>query len=561
MNSGNPIVYAIIQVLFSVSLIYSQPSGIEIFWEKSVHVNAMEFSPDGNRLITGGKNTDINCYPYTCGQMKIWSVADSTLLFSWGSLNMGLPNDIDLSSDGQKITTGNGSIYCSAFSGCTRDRAGQFEFGINGAPIYSNTNPDGIIYSIAVSPDKSIITAGTGYNNSGHINIYDEQYNLLRTLAGHSMSTNSLVFTPDGQYLISGGADGNIKFWDYNNGTLERTLQHGTYLNGGTNVRLSISADGEFLASTGEGYDISVKIWRVSDGSLIHTLTIEDEYGGFSLVEFSPNGFYLLNGMALYGSGGLGWHSVLKFYEVATGDLVREYIDSLGSPVSGGVRAIGISPTGNNFFAYSTGYQSTARLRLAITDLNLVSNSPVPVEQVSFNAIEDENRVTLFWKTATETNNKGFEVLRKETSDWKIVGFVEGQGTITDEHSYSFEDENISAGKYYYRLKQIDYDGSFVYSNMVEVEIIAPTEFILEQNYPNPFNPSTTIKYSIPNDGNVELVVFNAMGEEITALVNEYKSAGSYESNFVSEGLSSGTYFYKLRVNEFSSIKKMILLK
>ncbi|MBT8195996.1 MAG: hypothetical protein KJO64_06190, partial [Bacteroidia bacterium] len=336
--------------MISISL-YAQPSGITLLWEKSVDVNTMEFSPDGSLLITGG----INCFPHTCGQMNVWVVADSSLLYSWGNINIGRQNDIELSNDGQKIITGNGSIYCTPF-GCTRDRAGQFEFTISGGQIYSDTNPDGIIYSIAYSPDNSIVAAGTGYNNSGHINVYDEQYTLLGTLAGHSTSTTSLVFTPDHQYLISGGADGKIKFWDYINGTLELTLQHGNYLNGGTNVRLSLSNDGQYLASTGEGNNVSVKIWKISDGSLIHTFTNNNEYGGLSFVEFSPNGLYLYNALSLYESGGLGNHALLRFYEVATGNLVREYIDSLNIFVNNGVRTIGLSPTGNNFFAYSTGY-------------------------------------------------------------------------------------------------------------------------------------------------------------------------------------------------------------
>ena len=233
---------------------------------------------------------------------------------------------------------------------------------------------------------------------------------MLNVLTGHGLSTNSLIFTNDGQYLISGGSDGNIKFWDYNNGTLITTLQHGTYLNGGNNIKLAISPDGQYLASTGQGDNITVKIWKVSDRTLVHTINVDNGYNGASNVEFSPNGLYLANGLTLYGFGGLGWYGLIRFYEVSSGDLVREYIDSIGSPGTGGVRDLAFSPAGNNYFAYGVGYLNTGKLRLALTDLDLVLDPTIPVELSSFTAAVDNNNVTLNWQTATETNNTGFEL-------------------------------------------------------------------------------------------------------------------------------------------------------
>jgi WD40 repeat protein len=110
---------------------YGQSATLDLIWEAEADVGTMQFTPDGNILITGGRNMEINCYPYTCGQVKVWDVADTTLLLTIGPFNMGLTNDIDISSDGQKLISGNGSVYCSAFSGCSRDRAGQFEFTYN----------------------------------------------------------------------------------------------------------------------------------------------------------------------------------------------------------------------------------------------------------------------------------------------------------------------------------------------------------------------------------------------------------------------------------------------
>lgn len=559
-------------MLFFSFLSYAQPVELDIIWEAQVNAPALKFTPDGSLLISGGNNTEINCYPYTCGQLKVWDVADTSLVVSVGTFNMGLINDLDISSDGQRFISGNGSVYCSAFTGCSRDRAGQFEFTINGSQNYANTNPDGIIYSIAFSPDNSIIAAGTGYNNSGHINIYDSQYNLLRTLLGHSSRTTSLVFTADGQYLISGGYDGYIRVWNYNTGNIVTYFQHGTYTNGGTDLRLSISSDGQYLASSGDGYNVAVKIWKISDWSLIHTFTIESEYGADGLVKFTPNSLYLAAGFSRYVSGGLGWYGLLNFYDVETGQLVREYIDLQGSPTNGGVRSIAFSTIGNNYFAYGVSSHNNSRLRLAATDLDLVEDNIVPVELASFNANVNHNKITLNWITSSELNNSGFEIEKQEGSQqspvgkWERIGFVEGKGTTSETNNYSFEDKNLSSGIYKYRLKQVDFNGTFEYSNVIEVETNIPDEFSLLQNYPNPFNPTTRIKYSVSSNGKremskVSLKVFDVLGNEAAVLVDGYQSPGEYEFEFNANTLSSGIYFYRLQTTDFSETKKMVLLK
>ncbi len=197
----------------------------------------------------------------------------------------------------------------------------------------------------------------------------------------------------------------------------------------------------------------------------------------------------------------------------------------------------------------------------------ITTEGSTPVELSSFTAFVDKNNVVLNWQTATETNNNGFQIERlkdskiKNTNEWKSIGFVNGQGTTTEENSYSFVDDNLTTGKYQYRLKQIDFDGSYEYSETINVQVLSPTEFSLSQNYPNPFNPTTTIKYSIPNPGSVKLLVYNSLGEKVTELVDEYKEAGSYKINFDASDLSSGIYFYKLKAGRFTSVKKLILLK
>ena len=191
----------------------------------------------------------------------------------------------------------------------------------------------------------------------------------------------------------------------------------------------------------------------------------------------------------------------------------------------------------------------------------------IPVELISFTATSNVNEVILNWSTVTEINNLGFEVERIQKSnikiqnEWEKIGFVPGFGTTTEPKIYSYSDSKVLTGKYTYRLKQIDFDGSFEYSKEVEVEVYVPFKFLLEQNFPNPFNPSTKIKYSVPQTSQVQIKVFDLLGKEIETLVNEEKPAGTYEIEFNAANLPSGVYFYQLKADNYIETKKMILIK
>jgi hypothetical protein len=196
--------------------------------------------------------------------------------------------------------------------------------------------------------------------------------------------------------------------------------------------------------------------------------------------------------------------------------------------------------------------------------LEIVYDYLVPVEMSSFTATVNESDVILNWTTSTETNNQGFEILRSAQNDnkgWQKIGYVAGYGTTTEPKAYSFVDTKLETGSYSYRLKQIDLDGNYKYSEEVNVDVEVPIEYALEQNYPNPFNPSTTIKYSIPEDGFVKLAVYNMLGEQVATLVNAQQKSGRYEINFNASNLASGIYLYRLEAQNYLSIKKMILIK
>jgi glucose/arabinose dehydrogenase len=192
----------------------------------------------------------------------------------------------------------------------------------------------------------------------------------------------------------------------------------------------------------------------------------------------------------------------------------------------------------------------------------------IPVELTYFTAVVNKGgKVVLNWSTATELNNHMFEIERAFSStkslskDWMRIGFVEGYGTITEPQEYSYVDSTVITGTYFYRLKQIDFNGQYDYSDVIEVEVNGPLTFSLQQNYPNPFNPSTLIKYSVTENGLVKLSVYNLIGEEISILVNKEVDAGFYEVSFDADNLPSGTYFYRLQAGNTVQLKKMILLR
>lgn len=200
-------------------------------------------------------------------------------------------------------------------------------------------------------------------------------------------------------------------------------------------------------------------------------------------------------------------------------------------------------------------------------------NSALPVELNYFTSKVVKNNVELIWSTFSELNNQSFELerLASETGfdlngRWLKTGKVSGQGTSNSLNNYSFTDNNLNSGKYYYRLKQIDFNGNFEYFYLNnEVSIGYPSAFSLFQNYPNPYNPSTKIDFEIPAEGLVSLKVFNSSGAEVATILDEWKTSGYYNVNFNGSGLSSGIYFYKLTYefngNSLSSVKKMVLVK
>ena len=223
-------------------------------------------------------------------------------------------------------------------------------------------------------------------------------------------------------------------------------------------------------------------------------------------------------------------------------------------------------PDGSNAFDPAAEWDGFAQDTFDGLGSHTIDN-PLPVELTSFTYSVTDGIVKLIWTTDSETNNFGFEIERSEDEiDFQKIGFVKGKGTNIIPQRYDFVDENLAPSIYYYRLKQIDLDGAFEYSDAINVTVAPPKDFALAQNYPNPFNPTTTIRYDLPVSSHVVLTVYNILGKEVKTLVDVEQSAGIKTvvwdgTNKVGEPVSSGVYIYRLKARDFHKTLKLMMLK
>jgi len=284
-------------------------------------------------------------------------------------------------------------------------------------------------------------------------------------------------------------------------------------------------------------------------------------------------GTYFGSGVYLSTNNGTSWTAVNNGL---TNSNVRALAVS-GANLFAGTDGGGVFLSTNNgisWTAVNTGLTNIVVNALLISGTNLfagtndgvwrrsLSEMILPVEITTFTAAANGKEVILNWVTATEINNRGFEIQRKVAEgDFAAVGFIKGEGTSTNQKEYSYADKDLADGKYFYRLKQLDFSGESEFSKTIEVDVRSLNNFTLEQNYPNPFNPSTKINWQSPISSWQVLKVFDVLGNEVATLVNEFKPAGSYEVEFNAANLPSGVYLYKLQAGSFVETKKLMLLK
>jgi hypothetical protein len=235
------------------------------------------------------------------------------------------------------------------------------------------------------------------------------------------------------------------------------------------------------------------------------------------------------------------------------------------------------TPTSSVFFGDYTNiaawegkvYPIWMRLQGSLSVWNSIieDSTTIPVELSNFVANVDEGKIYLYWETSSELNNLGFFIERRNIysgeneSDWIEIGFEEGNGNSTERNFYTFEDQPLNDGTYHYRLRQVDYDGFFKYSNEVEVNLFSVKSFELSQNYPNPFNPSTTISFQLPEASFISLKVYDAIGTEVETIAEGKYPAGVHEVIFDAEKLSSGLYLYRIISGNTKLTRKMMVVK
>ncbi len=375
-------------------------------------------------------------------------------------------------------------------------------------------------YSVLIQNNGKIIAAGIASNNT------ENEFALVRYKIDGSVDSsfgnNGIVLTPfENPYVFLNSAalqsDGKIIAAGYMQKSNQYDFVVIRYKADG-DVDSTFGTNGKVIYGSVNLYEEAESVLIQNDGNIIIAGTSVNDITNtqnIMLLRLNTNGGTDQN----FGIGGVVSTTIGSSYPSASSVLMQ----SDGKIVFAG--------SVSNLYYYS-----------ALTLIRYNNTPPLPVELISFNASVHDSKVKLNWTTATEVNNLGYEIQRSQNSkiksqNWEKIGYVNGHGNSTTTISYEFTDNNLKGGSYSYRLKQIDLDGSYTYSNTVEVNLDVPIKFSLSQNYPNPFNPTTTIKYSIPDVGTslmkyVQLKVYDILGREIATLVNETKASGNYEVNF-----------------------------
>ncbi|MCF6270567.1 MAG: T9SS type A sorting domain-containing protein [Melioribacteraceae bacterium] len=299
--------------------------------------------------------------------------------------------------------------------------------------------------------------------------------------------------------------------------------------------------------------DIPIEIWTDNSGSPNAITGSTVSFDQNALLPFSWNKLYFSSGNVSV-TAGTPYHVVLK---IPSGSTNRIVTDNSGT-------ATGSKYSANSGSTWSS-YSNDFGIRAVVTPLE----SAVPVELVSFSGKIINNSVILNWSTATEVNNYGFDVESKRTSTdkWTTIGFINGHGNSNSPKNYSYVDNSAEGGLVKYRLKQIDTDGSFEYSDEIEISFNKAYKYSLEQNHPNPFNPTTMLNYTIKSDSKVVIEIYNSLGQKVVELFSGTQSTGTHSVSWNATGYSSGTYFARFNATSlsnhetFSEIKKLLLLK
>ena len=400
--------------------------------------------------------------------------------------------------------------------------------------------------------------AGWGLNGYFWISYYDKH-------CGHHPEMGAVTFKD-----VEPQQYDHIYFYDYHGWRATKTDCNEGFnaFNAGTNEYLkSVS-----FFTAADSVDYTIKVYDTFQGGQLQnellTQTGYEQFTGLHTIDLSTpvflesgNDFYVYLSLS---RGGQPFDRTSEVPVLLVGDSYLTIVNSTSNPNES---FYWDGSQWQDMYYYEDPPWPAQKANLCIKALTL-DESNIPVELTSFTALNNGNMILLEWTTSTEINNHQFEIYRRSASgktvgEWALLGFREGKGTTTEPQYYSYEDDvtGMTATSLEYRLKQVDYNGNYCFSEIVAVNNLAPNGFVLEQNYPNPFNPSTNLKYAIAGKQLVLLKVYDVLGNEIATLVNEEKPTGTYEVEFNASYLSAGVYYYTIVTDNFVQTKKMILLK
>lgn len=537
--------------------------------------NAIDIDSSGNVYVAGS-----SWYPDAEHNQFVTLKYDSAGILQWTALYPGEGGGGILNAAYSVATDQSGNVYVFGLEAYFNQFSGHYlliKYDINGNEIWTRAGTTNTFGNNAVK----VVTDGNGYiyitsrylhdictikYNSGGNLIWTATYDA----SGNDDGPADLFVDGSGNVYVTGTSmqNSSLESYDYvtikyNSAGVQQWVK--TYNGPGDNYdganAISVDADGNVFVTgvsneNGSDYDYAT----IKYSSSGNELWVNRFSGSGNSMNFGTSVKSVNNGN-VYVAGGTGISQQMNFGFIGidaggTQQWETEYNADADSLYTHPILAVdndGSFYVAGSTFGSGTDYDFVL-IKYAVT---------IPVELTAFTGSAVDNNIQLNWSTSTETNNRGFELQRRTAAEnmWSDIGFITGSGTTTKPHNYSFIDKNLPEGKYQYRLRQIDFDGTFEYPGMVETEIVLPEVFALSQNFPDPFNPVTTINYSLSNDVKVSLKIYNILGKEIMTLVDENEKAGFHSIKFNGSNLPSGVYIYRLNSGINTLSKKMILLK
>ena len=454
--------------------------------------------------------------------------------------------------------------------------------------------------AMALQPDGKIILVGTAITRCNVDGTLDDTFgsggSVATPLEGHAVALQS-----DNGIVIAG--------WRFNGSNDDFAIAR--YLPNGTPDSL-FGTGGMVMTDISQDFDVCNAVALQSDGKIVVAGSAHLQGDKFAMARYNSNGMLdntfgnrgiVTNSLGIGGGqayalalqpGGklivAGWWTCPHTGRSGDTDPVAARYNADGTRDSTfGTQGVVQTHMGWHDVAYSLAFDDEGRIIVAGSSWNgpsarydydfavqryIGNSSPLPIQLVSFTgSITGQNQVRLDWSTLSESNNFGFEI-QKSTADapasfHSVPGsFTPGHGTTNIPQQYAYMDTSAYQGVWYYRLKQIDLDGTERYTHGIRLEIItavaeqsAAREYLLDQNYPNPFNASTVIKFNVAASEFVRLNVFDITGQQVAQLVNETLAPGTYEARLDGTNLASGVYYYRLHTGGFARTRKLVLEK